>query len=51
MKYDKNHLRKKFLLKRKQKYLKEEKFNFNLVFKLIKNHFYKKKIIIAGYYP
>jgi len=51
MKYDKIYLRKKFLLNRKKKYLKPEKFNFNLIFKLIKKHFYKKKIIIAGYYP
>jgi len=26
-------------------------FNLNLIFKLIKKHFSKKKIIIAGYYP
>ena len=51
MKYDKTYLRKKFLLYRKKKYLKSKKFNFNLIFKLIKKHFYKKKIIIAGYYP
>ena len=51
MKYDKTYLRNKFLLQRKKKYLKTEKFNFNLIFKLIKKHFYKKKIIIAGYYP
>ena len=51
MKYDKIYLRKKFLLARKKKYLKAKKFNFNLIFKLIKKHFYKKRIIIAGYYP
>ena len=51
MKYDKTYLRKRFLLQRKEKYIKAEKFNFNLIFKLIKKHFYKKKIIIAGYYP
>ena len=51
MKYDKIYLRKKFLLHRKKKYLKVKKFNFNSIFKLIKRHFYKKKIIIAGYYP
>ena len=51
MKYDKTYLRNKSLLQRKKKYLKTEKFNFNLIFKLIKKHFYKKKIIIAGYYP
>ena len=51
MKYDKTYLRNKSLLQRKKKYLKVEKFNFNLIFKLIKKHFYKKKIIIAGYYP
>ena len=51
MKYDKIYLRKKFLLHRKKKYLKAKEFNFNSIFKLIKRHFYKKKIIIAGYYP
>ena len=51
MKYDKTYLRNKSLLQRKKKYIKAEKFNFNLIFKLIKKHFYKKKIIIAGYYP
>ena len=51
MKYDKIYLRKRFLLQRKKKYIKAEKFNFNLIFKLIKKHFYKKKIIIAAYYP
>ena len=51
MKYDKIYLRKKFLLNRKRKYLKVKKFDFNLIFKLIRRHFYKKKITIAGYYP
>jgi 5-formyltetrahydrofolate cyclo-ligase len=51
MKYDKIYLRKKFLSRRKKKYLKEEKYNFNLIFNLIKKHFYNKKITIAGYYP
>jgi len=51
MKHDKIYLRKKFLLHRKKRYLKSKKFNFNLIFKLIKKHFYKKRIIIAGYYP
>jgi 5-formyltetrahydrofolate cyclo-ligase len=51
MKHDKTYLRKKFLLHRRKNYLKSKKFNFNLIFKLIKKHFYKKKIIIAGYYP
>ena len=51
MKYDKVYLRKKSLLQRKKKHLTVNKFNFNLIFKLIKKHFSKKKIIIAGYYP
>ena len=51
MKYDKSYLRNKFLFQRKKKYLSVKKFNFNLIFKLIKKHFFKKKIIIAGYYP
>ncbi len=51
MKYDKIYLRKKHLLQRKKNHFKIKKFNFNLVFELIKKHFYKKKIIIAGYYP
>tara|TARA_Y100000310_G_scaffold312457_1_gene359779 strand:- start:95 stop:661 length:567 start_codon:yes stop_codon:yes gene_type:complete len=51
MKYDKSYLRKKSLIQRKKKYLKANKFNFNIIFKLIKKHFSKKKIIIAGYYP
>jgi len=51
MKYDKSKLRNHFLLKRKKKHLSPEKFNFNLIFKLIKKHFSDKKITIAGYYP
>ena len=51
MKYDKPYLRNKSLLQRKKKYLTVKKFNFNLIFNLIKKHFDKKKIIIAGYYP
>tara|TARA_B100001123_G_scaffold240081_1_gene268563 strand:+ start:800 stop:1369 length:570 start_codon:yes stop_codon:yes gene_type:complete len=51
MKYSKTFLRNKFLLERKKKYLIAKKFNFNLIFKLIKKKFHRKKIIIAGYYP
>jgi len=51
MKYDKNYLRKKFLLQRKKKYLSPERFNFNLIFNLIRKHFSKKKIIIGAYFP
>ena len=51
MKQDKTYLRKKFLLLRKKNYSKVKKFNFSLIFKLIKRHFYKKRIVIAGYYP
>ena len=51
MKYDKSYLRNKFLLKRKKKYLTPKKFNFSLIFKLIKKHFNTKKVTIAGYYP
>jgi 5-formyltetrahydrofolate cyclo-ligase len=51
MNHDKTYLRKKFLSKRKKKYLTIKNFNFNLIFSLIKKHFNKKKIIIAAYYP
>tara|TARA_Y100000590_G_scaffold434191_1_gene552128 strand:+ start:106 stop:672 length:567 start_codon:yes stop_codon:yes gene_type:complete len=51
MKYDKSYLRKKFISLRKKKSFKSKKFNFSLIFKLIKKHFNKKKIAIAGYYP
>jgi len=51
MKYDKSYLRKKYLIQRKKKYLTANKFNFDLIFKIIREHFYNKKITIAGYYP
>ena len=51
MKYDKAYLRNISLIARRKNYSKAKKFNFNLIFKLIKKHFSKKKIIIAGYYP
>ena len=51
MRYDKSSLRNKFILQRKKKSFSANKFNFNLIFKLIKNHFYGKQITIAGYYP
>jgi 5-formyltetrahydrofolate cyclo-ligase len=51
MRYYKSSLRSKFILKRKKKSFSANKFNFNLIFKLIKNHFYGKKVTIAGYYP
>ena len=51
MKLGKSFLRSKFILERKKKHLESKKFNFNLIFSLIKKHFYKKKIAIAGYYP
>ncbi len=51
MKYDKYYLRNLFFKKRKKKHFSAKKFNFNLVFDLIKKHFYQKKITIAGYYP
>ena len=51
MKYDKSFLRNKFLLERKKRYLKVKKFNFNLIFNLIKKNFGRKKITIAAYYP
>lgn len=51
MKYDKSYLRNKYILQRKKKYLKSQKFNFSLIHKLIKKHFKKKKIVIGGYYP
>tara|TARA_B100000427_G_C15345727_1_gene523227 strand:+ start:279 stop:803 length:525 start_codon:yes stop_codon:yes gene_type:complete len=47
----KSYLRKKYILKRRRNFLKSKKFNFNLIFNLIKKHFNKKKITIAGYYP
>ena len=51
MGYDKIFLRKKFLNKRKKKYSADRNFNFNLIFGIIKKHFQKKKIAVAGYYP
>ena len=59
MKYDKLYLRNKSLLQRKKKYLTVKKFNFNLIFKLIRKHFHKKKnsycwilsIKLRGKYP
>ena len=51
MKYDKNYLRKKFLLQRKKKHYSSEKFNFGLIFNLLKKHFSKKKITIGAYFP
>ena len=51
MKYNKSFLRKKALLERKKKYLAFRKFNFNLIFELIRKHFHSKKITIGGYYP
>ena len=51
MKYDKSFLRNKSLLKRRKKHLNAKKFDFNLIFNLIKKHYGKKKITIAGYYP
>jgi len=51
MKHDKPYLRNRFLIERKKKYLNSKKFNFSLIFKLIKKHFKNKKIIIGGYYP
>ena len=51
MKYDKSFLRNKSLLLRKKKYLTVKKFNYNLIFRLIRKHFHGKKITIGGYYP
>ena len=51
MKYDKSYLRSISLLKRKKNYSTKKKFNFGLIFHLIKKHFKNKKITIAGYYP
>ena len=51
MKYGKNYLRTKFLLERKKKHLSTKKFNFHIIFNLIRKHFLNKKIIIGGYYP
>ena len=51
MKNEKFYLRKKYLLLRKKNHLNVKKFNFRLIFKLIKKKFINKKISIAGYYP
>ena len=51
MKHDKSYLRRKFLLIRKKNYLKKKKLKFDLIFKLIRKHFSKKKIVIACYFP
>ena len=51
MRHDKLYLRKKSLIQRKKKHFESKKFNFDIIFKLIRKHFLKKKIIIAGYYP
>ena len=51
MRHDKSFLRNKSLSIRRKKYLTVKKFNYNLIFRLIKKHFHKKRIIIAGYYP
>ena len=51
MKHDKFFLRNKFLLQRKKKSLKARKFDFSLIFALVRKHFQKKRITIAGYYP
>ena len=51
MNYNKSYLRSRFLSQRKKKYISSNKFNFNLIFKLIRKHFKNNKIIIAGYYP
>ena len=51
MKYDKSYLRKSFLLQRRKKHSTVKKFNYNLIFRLIRKHFQSKKITIGGYYP
>ena len=51
MKYDKSYLRKSFILQRRKKHSTVKKFNYNLIFKLIKKYFKSKKITIGGYYP
>ena len=51
MKYDKSFLRNKSLLLRKKKYLTVKRFNYNLIFSLIREHFHSKKITIGAYYP
>ena len=51
MKFSKALLRSRALLERKKKHSKVKKFNFNLLFSLIKRNFSNRKISIAGYYP
>ena len=52
MQFSKSSLRNKAILERKKKYLTvKKKFDFKIIFKLIKKNFTGKKIIIAGYYP
>ena len=51
MKHDKIFLRKKFILNRKKNYPKRKKFNFGLILKIIKKHFFNKIIVIGAYYP
>ena len=51
MRSSKSYLRKKFILLRKKNFPKRKKFNFHLIFKLIKKLLLNKKIVIAGYYP
>ena len=51
MRNDKAVLRKKYIHLRKINYLKKKTFNFHLISNLIRKFFFKKKIIIAGYYP
>ena len=51
MKYDKFFLRKKSLSLRKKRHLTVKKFNYNLIFGLMRKHFHSKKITIGGYYP
>ena len=51
MKHEKSYLRNRFLSQRKKKFFNSKKFNFALIFNLIKKHFKKRKIIIGGYYP
>ena len=47
----KSNLRLKFISKRKNFYLKNSRFPFDKIFKLIKRNYSQKKISIAGYYP
>ena len=51
MRQSKSFLRNKSLLRRRKKHASAKKFNFNLIFNLIRKHFPNKKIIIGGYYP